>query len=290
MQPTDKVISQNGRICILDKILVKLNDKKGDMDMKKLVIATLAVASLALNSNYVMSAVPLAAENVIQPVGKVVHQPVKKQTHKGIEYIKETSLNEDGSANIVVESWTDPVTHDHRTEILFKQPDGTISKVGSRYLLDNGTKFVEVLRDKDGKAISGKYCILSNQEGETEAVDMWKTFEDIKYVYSNAEWKNKGTEKSADGKTLVKLFGTNILKDDIQPEGCELIINEYAQIEEDTGLPVKLSVYFLEDGENRFRYASAYEYKYIEDNSVFDLSGIPMKQYTKMQWVHGVEY
>ena len=264
--------------------------RKVIMNMKRLLTAAFAVASMALTSISIMATAPLAIENGIQPVDKVVHRPVDKQAPKGIEYTKVTELNEDGSSDFFVESWIDPVTLDRRIERLAMQEDGTIAKFGSFYLLDKGTKWVEVLRDKDGKAISGKYCILLKQEGESEGVDTWQTFADLKYIYSNSQWENKGTEKSENKKDLVNLFGTNILKDNIQPPGSKVVMNEYVQIEADTGLPVKLSVYSIEKGVKRFQYASAYEHKYIEDDSIFDLTGIPMKQYTKMQWIHGIEY
>lgn len=257
--------------------------------MKKIVISTLFVASMILASTIVMAKPLISPVESSQPVSKVVHQPTDKQSVDGIEYTKLTQLDENGDKGVVIESWVDPITNDKRVDSIVKENDGTVHP-RSNYLLDNGTKWVQVDRDKNGNAISGKYCSLTKEESQDPGVDSWDTFADLKFIYSKPEWKNEGMTNSKDGKKLINLYGTGILEDNIQPEGCSVNVSEYVQIQEDTGLPVNLSVYYEENGVKSFMYAEAYECKYIQDKDVFNLSDIPLTKYTKLQFIHGEEY
>ena len=247
--------------------------------MKRLLIASTIMASLALTSTaaFAMATVP-STEGA---------QSANKETQSRIEYTKEISYLDDGSVNAVVETWIDPVTHDKRIDMMAKEQDGTAHPI-SMYLIENGTKWVEVSRDKNGKAISGKYCKLL--EKEKQSVDTWKSFADSKAEFAKTGWKNEGLLESQDGKKLLKLSGQNMLEDDILPEGSKNVINEYVQIDKDTGLPVKLETYSEFEGIKTQRNSVAYEHKYVDDESLFDTTGIPMKEYSKLQWIHGEEY
>ncbi|MFB5675395.1 hypothetical protein ACE3NQ_17315 [Paenibacillus terreus] len=267
--------------------------------MKKLLIASTIIGSLALTSTAAFAMVEesgVAPGVATQPVKKkaAVVQSANKETQNRIEYTKTTSYLEDGSVNAVVETWVDPVTHDKRIDGLVKEDDGTVHPK-STYLLENGTKWVEVARDNNGKAIRGKYYMLTEKESlEAEDSFTWDSFADIKAIFDETGWKNEGLLESKDGKKLIKLYGQNLLVDDIQPEGSTQVVHEYVQIDKDTGLPVKVERYAVdpayEGGAKRSFGVDTYEYKYVDDKSLFDTTGIPMKEYSKLQWIHGVEY
>ncbi|MDP4097134.1 hypothetical protein OIN60_10170 [Paenibacillus sp. P96] len=257
--------------------------------MKRLLIASTMMASLALTSTAAFAMATEPATGGPQSTSKETGglQSANKETQSRIEYTKEISYLDDGSVNAVVETWVDPVTHDKRIDMMAKEEDGTIHPI-SQYLKENGTKWVEVARDKNGKAISGKYYKLS--EKEKLSVDTWTSFADSKAEFAKTGWKHEGLLEAQDGKKLIKLSGQNMLEDDIQPEGSKVVINEYAQLDEATGLPVKLEAYSEYKGIKTQQYSVAYEHKYVDDKSLFDTTGIPMKQYSKLQWIHGVEY
>ncbi|MEK4514807.1 hypothetical protein NSS64_06025 [Paenibacillus sp. FSL H8-0122] len=120
------------------------------------------------------------------------------------------------------------------------------------YLKDKGTKWVEVSRDKNGKAVSGKYVKLSAEEALR--VDAWKSFAERQAEFARAGWKNEGVLDAKDGTKLVKLSGKDMLEDDRQPEGSTVVIHEYAQLNQELGLPVKLEAYTEFNGKQEKRY------------------------------------
>ncbi|WP_139997409.1 hypothetical protein [Paenibacillus paridis] len=261
--------------------------------MKRVLIASTIIGSLLITSAAAFASTTdlrmTAVTGESQPAKKGTEaiQPANQNRQNGIEYTKEISYLDDGSVGAVVETWVDPVTHDKRIDMLAKEKDGTIHPI-SQYLKDNGTKWVEVSRNKSGKAVSGKYIKLT--EEETMSADTWKSFAERKAEFAKTGWKNEGLLESQDGKQLVKLSGEDMLEDDRQPEGSKVVIHQYVQIEKDLGLPVKLEAYTEFEGIREKRYSITYENKYVDDKNLFDTTGIPMKEHKKLQWIHGVEY
>ncbi|WJH29356.1 hypothetical protein N6H13_00680 [Paenibacillus sp. CC-CFT742] len=258
--------------------------------MKKIWIASTLMASLAVTATGAFAASPdltMHAVTEAQPVKKgfTAPQSASQQT-QGIEYTKEISYLDDGSVNAVVETWVDLVTQDKRIDMPAKESDGTIHPT-SAYLTEKGTKWVEVTRDKSGKAVSGKFVKLSAEDALS--VDTWKSFAEVQAQFAQKGWKNEGVLETKDGKKLVKLSGKDMLEEDRQPAGSKVVIHEYATLDKDLGLPVKLEAYAEFNGKQEKQYSVAYEHNYVNDKDVFNTSGIPMKEYTQLQWIHGVD-
>lgn len=259
--------------------------------MKKILIASTIMASLAVTATGAFAAsgdLTMHAVTEAQPVKKAITAPrsAAAQTQQGIEYTKEISYLDNGSVNAVVETWVDPLTQDKRIDMMAKEDDGTIHPV-SHYLKEKGTKWVEVSRDKSGKAVSGKFVKLTAEEALR--VDTWKSFAERQAEFARAGWKNEGVTTAKDGTKQVKLSGKDMLEEDRQPEGSKVVVHEYATLDTDLGLPVKLEAFAEYNGQQEKQYSVAYEHKYVNDKDVFNTSGIPMKEYSQLQWIHGAD-
>lgn len=273
--------------------------------MKKLIIPLTIVTSLALTATAVLAAdtvtgemkpVPYVGANYVNggnqhPVETTADNIIRgnqsaNEENQGIEYTK-ASYIADGKVYAVVEDWVNLGTQDKRRDMMAKEDNGTIHPI-SQYLKDNGTKWEEVSRDNSGKALSGKYMELSKEE--TMRVDSWGSFADAKAEFAKAGWQNEGVVESADGQKLIKLYGQGMLEDDRQPAGSKVVMSEYAYIDQNTGLPVKVESYAEVDGVKTLQYTVVYEHKYVNDESLLDTTGIDLQKYSKLQWVNGVEY
>lgn len=183
-----------------------------------------------------------------------------------IEYTKLTWLEGDSNKTSGQEFWYNPKTNDFRSDIA---PDTSNKSYTSNYVLKNGTKVVNINRNSKGKATSGIYT-SKDAKFAKEWIQSAKvsSFASIKAEYQSSNWKKIESVKE-NGKTLTKLSGSvKKIKDSIQ----------YAYIDKDTGLPVKIEYYTIKNKKKELNSTYFYEYKHVSDKGIFDISGVKLKK------------
>lgn len=183
-----------------------------------------------------------------------------------IEYMKATYIEAGSTKTSTDEAWFNPKTNDFRSDYAL---DTSNKNYTSNYVLKNGTKIVNITRNSKGKAISGTYT-MKDAKFAKDWVEGMKasSFASIKAEYQSSNWKKIGTVKE-NGKTLTKLSGSAKKIDNFI---------QYAYIDSDTGLPVKVENYSIKNKKKELTATSLYEYKQVSDKGIFDTSSVKLKK------------
>ncbi|MGB8452840.1 MAG: hypothetical protein WCD89_10985 [Anaerocolumna sp.] len=184
-----------------------------------------------------------------------------------IEYAKQTWVDSDGKKTSTQENGYNPKTNDFRADFVGQD------KNTSNYVLKKGTKTVTINRNSKGKAISGTY-MMKNAKAAKEWIQSIEvaSFSSLKAEYQKANWKKVGSVKDENGKTSTKLSGTS-------KPGKNNDWIQYAYIDKDTGLPVKIESYVIKNKKKELQGTYLYEYKHVSGKTgIFDVSGVNLKK------------
>lgn len=183
-----------------------------------------------------------------------------------LEYTKATYIEAGSTKTSTDEAWLNPKTNDFRSDYAL---DPSNKNFSSNYVLKNGTKIVNITRNRKGKAISGTYTTKDAKFAKGWVKSMKaSSFASIKAEYQSSNWKKIGTVKE-NGKTLTKLSGSAKKIDNFI---------QYAYIDSDTGLPVKVENYSIKNKKKELTATSLYEYKQVSDKGIFDTSSVKLKK------------
>lgn len=178
-----------------------------------------------------------------------------------VEYTKTIFKFKDSGETIVTEAWLNPKTLEGKTNYIVTLADHTVEKNFTAYTMNGAKHYINILRDKSGKAESGSQFYYSDERAKENAENLiqYDVFAGRKEMYMDMTfWKDKGKIIS-DGKTLKKL-----LCGDEQNGNTTMVF-----IDESTGFPVKEEAYVR----GKQFSTMTYEFKYVVSNDkLFDAS------------------
>lgn len=255
------------------------NESQNDGDYTAAILTTPENLDYLLISTLSRQEVQELTEDlVLVPSTTAVSTAVKNNSQSNIEYAKKTLYNADGNIASVIETWSNPATHDERSD--FSELDngsGSLTRFGGgAYVLNNGTQYIKYDKDSQGK-LSGTSMEMSSSNSASIIVTGYQEYiNEYKEGTRRAGWNNEGSVKTADGRELNKITRSD---KSAMPgeEGKTYIENVY--LDKNSGLPVKGDISVEQNGTITLLYTYIYEFKNVsDDGSLFDTKGINLKK------------
>ncbi len=244
--------------------------------MKKIIITFTIVVWLAISSvtAYANASMTDNTSN-LQSAG-AVSTTVKNNGPLNIEYAKKTQYDADGSISLVIETWSNPATHDERLDYSeLDKSTHSLTRTGGAYIVDNGTQYIKYEVDSQG-VLSGTSMKLSSSKSASILVTEYQEYvNEFKEGTRRAGWNDAGTVKTVDGRLLNKITRSD--KSAMPGEAGKTYI-ENAYLDKNSGLPMKGDISAEQNGAVTLLYTYIYEFKNVSaDGSVFDIKGINLK-------------
>lgn len=172
-----------------------------------------------------------------------------------VEHMKRTVFSPDGKIVSVFEEWQDTISPRYKGAVTSNE-DGTASIV-----IQNGKEFVKYLTDANGKIVDGV------KQSFPQAHEPGSLFAAEKERFTREEWKNEG-EITESGVTYTKVSRTYT---SVGEKFAETILLN------DSGLPVKETIYTIENGKSELLFNASYEYDKLKaDKSMFNVDSIKL--------------
>ncbi|MFB5761537.1 hypothetical protein [Paenibacillus medicaginis] len=220
--------------------------------MKKAMIAVslLSVVAVATSAAFLTGSAEAASKSTaaVQSGGTGIEAA-------SVEHMKRTVFSPDGKLVSIFEEWQDTVSPRYKGAATSAE-DGTASMV-----IQNGKEFVKYFIDANGNVVDGM------KQSFPQASEPSSFFAAEKERYTREEWKNKG-KVTENGVTYTKVTRTYT---SVGTKFTEtLLLNN-------SGLPVKESIYTIENGKPELQFNASYEYDKLKaDKSLFDVDRVKL--------------